>query len=355
MTKKHLNKSGGKAAKQMTIPIFIPHMGCENACTFCNQRTISGASSDCEWTETQLTEQIESWLESGSGHFPIEIGFFGGSFTGIPAVLQERCLSVAKRYLDAGRIQGIRLSTRPDYLGPAVVERLKAYGVTLVELGVQSFSDKVLKTCQRGHDVQTVEEAIVRLRNAGLAFGIQLMIGLPGDSREGFKTSVSCAIGWKPDCVRLYPTLVLSETQLANELLAGLYQPLSLEEAVDMAAEAYQSFMAAGIPVIRMGLQSSENLSDSSHVLAGPHHDAFRTLVESTLYRRLMERDLENGLPDMRLCVSVHPKHVSFFSGHQSANLKWLRAQGICLGTIHKDDTVQPYEIKWLPNHECKR
>lgn len=341
--------------KQMTIPVFIPHLGCGHACTFCNQRTISGVERETEWSELQIRTHIDEWLSSGENHQQIEIGFFGGSFTGIPAALQERYLSIAKSYYDLGKINGIRLSTRPDYIDEEVVKRLNFYGVTLVELGVQSFSNVVLAACRRGHDSSVIDQAVTLLKGANIAVGIQLMLGLPQDTPESFMDSVNKTIALRPACVRLYPTLVLADTELAVELNQGHYQPLELTQAVLLAAEAYQLFRKAEIPVIRMGLQSSENLSEGVNVLAGPHHDAFRTLVESEIFKRLMERDLENGLPDTRLSVRVHPKHVSFFSGYKQSNLKWLEEQGIHIDQIIKDPAVALYQIIWITNHEGKR
>lgn len=349
------NAEQNKIHKQMTIPVFIPHLGCGHACTFCNQRTISGVAREMTWSEAQLKQHIETWLNTADHYDHIEIGFFGGSFTGISESLQESYLRIGKSYLDTGRIQGIRLSTRPDYLEAPVIARLKTYGVTLVELGVQSFSNEVLTACKRGHDTDAIENAIGRLKEAEIDFGIQLMLGLPEDNAERFLESVRKTIALNPSCVRLYPTLVLTGTELASNLEQGEYVPLSIDGAVVQAADAYELFLKAGIPVIRMGLQASESLSEEAAVLAGPHHDAFRTLVETELYRRLMERDLENGLPDTRLCVRVHPKHVCFFSGHKQSNIKWLKDKGIQIDKVIKDDAVALYQIQWVENYESKR
>jgi histone acetyltransferase (RNA polymerase elongator complex component) len=338
--------------KQMTIPIFIPHLGCGHACTFCNQKAISGVEREPEWSEKQIVEQIDLWLSTTKIYDRIEIAFFGGSFTGIPVALQEQYLQIGQSYLETGKIQGVRLSTRPDYMDQTVAKRLKRYGVTLVELGVQSFCDEVLTACHRGHDRSQIDNAVNVLKDVGIDFGIQLMIGLPKDTPERFLESVRSAIKLKPSCVRLYPTLVLEQTELANELEQGIFKPLALNDAVTLALEAYLLFNEAGIPVIRMGLQASETLSNGMSVLAGPHHDAFRTLVESQMYKRLMERDLENGLPDTRLCVRVHPKHVSFFSGYKQENIKWLESKGIRLDKIIKDETIPFYKIEWVVNHE---
>lgn len=337
-----------KTFKQMTIPIFIPHLGCGHSCTFCNQRTISGIEKDMAWTENQVKGIIDSWLGRAEHYDRIEIAFFGGSFTGIPSALQDNYLSIADAYVEKGLVHGIRLSTRPDYLSDEVLRRLKAHHVTLVEIGVQSYSDLVLKATQRGHDAQCIDEALHRLSAAEIPYGIQLMIGLPEDTYESWIETVEKTIEARPVCVRIYPTLVLEDTDLAVGYKKGLYKPLSMDQAVDYAAEAYSRFMAADLPVIRMGLQASEDLSKEGNVLAGPYHDAFRSLVETEIYKRMIKRDLENGLVGNRQYVRVNSRHVSFFSGHKRSNLEWLKSLGIQVIKIEGDSNMAPYQIQWV-------
>lgn len=334
--------------KQMTIPIFIPHLGCGHSCTFCNQRTISGVEKEHIWSSSQIKEHIDTWLVHASQFNRIEIGFFGGSFTGISEQLQEQYLEIAQEYLDQGKIDGIRLSTRPDYLGAKVIDRLKAYKVSMVEIGVQSYSDEVLLAAKRGHDSKCVEEAIARLKEAKIEFGIQLMIGLPGDTHESWRQTIMKVISDQPSCVRIYPTLVLAGTELANQYESGCYEAISLETAVQYGAEAYLAFNEANISVIRMGLQASDGLSSEGNVIAGPHHDAFRSLVETEIYKNIIKRDLESRLDANRYNVRVNPKHVSFFSGYKRSNLIWLETQGIHISKIISDVNVFPYQIIWL-------
>lgn len=336
------------ARRHMTIPIFIPHMGCPQACTFCNQNKISGTQAVPFITRTSLEQTIERYLETASESTHIEIGFFGGSFTGLPLTVQNLCLDTAKFYLDSKKIQGIRLSTRPDYIDENICNRLKAYGVTTVELGVQSFSNDVLKACNRGHCAEDTLKAAGHIQRVGIDLGIQLMLGLPKDSLEAWRETVAMTLALKPACVRLYPALVISDTELARAYQSGDYHPLNLEEAVSRAAYAHQLLMKANIPVIRMGLQASEDLRDTNGVLAGPQHDSFRELVESYHYRHMLERDFEQGLPARPIAVRVHPKHVSFFSGNKRSNLVWLEAQGISPLKVVKDDTLPLYTYQWI-------
>lgn len=336
------------ASRHMTIPVFIPHMGCPQACTFCNQNTISGTHAVPFITTKGLEHQIESYLETAASDTVIEIGFFGGSFTGLPLTVQDLCLGVAQGYLTSGRIQGIRLSTRPDYVNERICQRLKAYGVTTIELGVQSFSETVLEACNRGHDQAAIYNAIACIQAVGIKLGIQLMLGLPNDTIEAWQVTVHETLAIKPDCVRLYPALVIEGTALAEDYKNGSYEPLSLEEAVRRAAYAHRLFMAADINVIRMGLQASEDLSNASGVLAGPQHDSFRELVEASHYRQMLERDFERGLPERPIAVRVHPKHVSFFSGNKRSNIQWLQSLGMGPLKIIKDESIALYAYQWI-------
>lgn len=334
-------------SRHMTIPVFIPHMGCPQACTFCNQNKISGTQAVPFITKKGLESLIEAYLATAPEDGVIEIGFFGGSFTGLPLSLQTLCLEVAQSYLTKGSIQGIRLSTRPDYLDESICQRLKHYGVSTIELGVQSFSDAVLEACNRGHHEEDIVNAVACIAGAGIELGIQLMLGLPLDTFEAWQRTVDKTVAIKPKCVRLYPALVIEGTALAEAFNAGCYTPLTLEEAVMRATYAHRLFMAADINVIRMGLQASETLRDGGGVIAGPQHDSFRELVEASHYRQMLERDFERGLPVRPIGVRVHPKHVSFFSGNKRSNLQWLQSLGIGPIKIIKDESMALYAYQW--------
>ena len=124
------------------IAVFIPHLGCPHACSFCDQRSISGA-------ERPVTpEEVSALLREAFARKPdpacTEIAFFGGSFTGIDRTLMVRLLCDAYAYVRAGKVDSIRLSTRPDYISAEILDILKSYGVKSVELGIQSMDDTVL-------------------------------------------------------------------------------------------------------------------------------------------------------------------------------------------------------------------
>lgn len=239
------------------IPIFIPHRGCPNDCVFCNQRSITARQDTV--TPEDAKNTIETWLSTLEGHTPtIEVAFFGGSFTGIPMEEQTAFLKVAKAYKDAGRIHKIHLSTRPDYIDRPILDQLRRFDVDVIELGVQSFDDDVLRTSGRGHGSAVTYESSRLIQEYGFTLGIQLMIGLPGDTLEKDLYSARETVKIGPALARLYPTVILKDTALYDMYLAGVYQPMSQDDAVLRTKEMYKILDAAGIQIIRVGLKSSD-------------------------------------------------------------------------------------------------
>ena len=273
--------------KHAIIPVFISHRGCPNDCVFCNQKRITARSGDVTAADARRTiEEHLSTLEKMNLE-TVELAFFGGSFTGI--ALEEQCafLSLAKEYKDAGRIDKIHLSTRPDYINREILDNLKAYGVDVIELGVQSFDEEVLALSGRGHDARVVFESSALIKDYGFTLGIQLMVGLPGDTLEKCIFSARQTVRIAPAIARIYPTVVLRDTALHDRMLAGLYTPLSEEEAVLRSKAMYEILDDAGINIIRVGLKSSDIMASET-----AFHPAFRQLVEGRIARERLEAGL---------------------------------------------------------------
>lgn len=312
--------------KRYIIPIFIPHWGCPKDCVFCNQRKITGKH------DTITREMVEKTIEEYLATIPIragreiEIAYYGGSFTGIPLEEQQELLAPAKAALDQGKIMGIRLSTRPDYINPEILLHLKASGVTTIELGVQSLNDQVLLKSNRGHLAEDTYQAVGLIKSEKFILGLQLMVGLPGDTAEGFLETIEKVIDLRPDFVRIYPTLIIKDTILAKMFQKGEYLPLSLEEAIEMCKKAYQKLMDKGIAVIRLGLQSSEEINERGQIIAGPYHPAFRELVEASLIRdKLKEMIQGEGEAGGELVISAHPTQISQVIGQKRSNIEFLK------------------------------
>ena len=272
--------------KQITIPIFIPHQGCPNCCVFCNQWRVS-SSSDIPDAES-IKKTIALYLSRLSGTVGrVEAAFFGGSFTAISQKDQEQYLAVIKPYIDDGVIHSIRVSTRPDSINENVLDLLKKYRVETVELGVQSFSNRVLQLSGRGHSAEDVFPAMKLLKGEGFRTGIQLMPGLPGDDPHISLESAETAVSLEPDEARIYPVVVLKDTALEQMYLRGEYKPLTMEEAAAVSSEMYRIFVSNNVKVIRIGLHPLE--MGSSTVVAGPYHTAFGFLVKARYRRDLLE------------------------------------------------------------------
>lgn len=273
--------------KQITIPIFIPHMGCPHRCIFCNQWKTSGSKSIPEGDE--IKEKIETYLSKRSGTVErIEAAFFGGSFTGMPLKTQRELLLIVSDYKKRHMLDAIRLSTRPDYIDPIELEFLKYFGVDTIELGVQSFSDSVLAASKRGHTADQVNKAIGLIKEYGFKLVIQLMPGLPGDSEEESIRSASMAAMHKPEQVRIYPTVVVANTGLAELYFQKQYKPLEQEAAIELCKKMLLIFKENNITVIRIGIHPLDSESEKD-VIAGPYHPAFGFLVRSRIQRDVME------------------------------------------------------------------
>ena len=281
--------------KHAIIPIFIPHLGCPCQCVFCNQQKITARTKAVSTDEVR--ETVERYLSTLGDLDPseIEIAFYGGSFTAIPIDAQTAYLEVANEYIDQGRVSSLHISTRPDCIDEEILENLKRYNVSTIELGVQSFSDEVLRLSKRGHDSDTAREAARLVKERGFKLGIQLMIGLPGDSLESCIYSARETVALSPELARLYPTLVIDGTELYDMYEDGSYEALSKEEALLRTKEMYKILHKAGINIMRVGLKSTDIIggSDLSAINGGTYHPAFRQLVEGEIAYELLKEQLD--------------------------------------------------------------
>ena len=341
--------------EQAIIPIFIPHMGCPFDCIFCNQGQITARGKP--ESKEDIIHIIETHLETieKKGLQNVEIAFYGGSFTGLPIVIQQEYLGIAKKYKDQGRVNGIRISTRPDYINDEILANLKEYGVDLIELGVQSLDEEVLLKSKRGHTREIVYESSELIKRYGFKLGIQLMIGLPGDSHEkSVKSAIETTV-ISPDVARIYPTIVIKGTGLEALLEKGEYSPLSLDEAVETAKDMYLILKNAGISVIRMGLKSSDNIAEGKAILGSTFHPAFRQLVESLVAREELERQIDANWK----AVTFYAKKESLSNmiGNKGSNREYFNMEypGIVFSfKVDNDLDVGVYKATNLPYSKGK-
>lgn len=315
----------------LVIPYFIPHQGCPHQCLFCNQQSITGKDLCSPVSRRDIDAVISRWLAYGKPDdrgrpAAAQFAFYGGSFTCLPKDQQIAMLEAVAPWVHSGQIETIRLSTRPDCVDAATCGFLNQYGVGCVELGVQSLDDDVLEASRRGHDSGDCHVAMEHIKKSGMQAGVQLMPGLPGETRHSFKRTIEQTIALSPSFVRLYPVLVVQNSGLALRYNEGGYTPLSLEMAVVLTAWARKRLGDAGIPVVRMGLQPSASLEKS--VLAGPYHPAFGELVLARQWLKTIRKVL-TAHPGKKIQLTIAERDLSCFNGAGKANRKRLRLLGL--------------------------
>lgn len=309
-------------AKRSILPVFIPHAGCPNDCVFCNQRAISGQCAVP--SPSDVAAEITAALSRLNPAEPPELAFYGGSFTAIPPEAQEGYLAAAQPFLADGRLSSIRVSTRPDAIDPETLRRLKKAGVQTIELGAQSMDDGVLLHSRRGHTAADTVRAAQLVQEAGFALILQMMAGLPGDSTETLLATGRQIASLRPDGVRIYPVVVLRGTLLEAWMNAGVYAPLSVEDAVAGCAQLIDLFARASVPILRIGLNPSESLSREA--VAGAYHPALGERCYARWYLNRLLAGLAPLMPAERAAVYVHPSRLSVAVGQHRVNAAALKS-----------------------------
>lgn len=306
--------------EQYTIPIFIPHKGCPNNCVFCNQKKISGQLTDV--TSEDVKERIEEYLNYYiNSNKKIEVAFFGGSFTGIDINKQIKYLEVANKYVRKGLIDGIRISTRPDYINNNILDIMKKYNVKTIELGVQSMDDRILNLSKRGHTALDVVNASKLIHEYGIVLGHQIMIGLPGSTRESEVYTIKECLKLHPQQLRIYPVYVIPDSELYSMYQNSEYKPLSIIEAIKRCKAVIYECQKTDISIIRLGLQSTDEITAKNNDLRGPVSDNLAEYIMSALVRDKIENEIKNRqIDDNKLIINVSKKYVSICIGPKKIN-----------------------------------
>ncbi|MEW6536070.1 MAG: radical SAM protein [Candidatus Auribacterota bacterium] len=315
------------AKDHFVIPVFVPHNGCPFQCIFCNQNQITGQADNPD--PAAIDAQISAYLDTiGDRGRQVLVGFYGGSFTGIEQKKQAEYLSVVLPYMNTGKVQGVRISTRPDFIDDDVLDFLRLNGVTQIELGIQSFDDTVLLSAQRGYTSLLAQDASVLIRKRGFLLGHQFMIGLPGDSWDSLKRTVDISLKLRPDMIRIYPAVVVKDTPMER---MSAYLPLTLDEAIRRTAYMLDRFLPHHITVLRVGLHPPQ---DNSSIVRGPYHPSFRHLVNVERWKIRIRSMLK--------CI-----------GPQSIKEIYVNtAQACCIYEQKECDKAQIYPVEWIdPNN----
>ncbi len=312
--------------KHSNIALFIPHNGCPHQCSFCNQRTISGATEQTSADDVRAAVNT-ALLSPNFDRANAEIAFFGGSFTAIDRNYMIELLQAAYEFVEQGKVVGVRISTRPDAISREILDILKQYGVTSIELGAQSMRDDVLGMNKRGHSANDVVNASNLIKEYGFALGLQMMTGLYGDDDNGAIYTAQRIAELQPNTVRIYPTVVLDGTELADKMHRGEYIPQGYEEAANLCAELLEFFEKRNIRVIKLGLHASDGVDENR--VGGAYHPAFRELCEGRIYLNKMRCYLEENYPNGGdFIVYVDKREISKACGQKKCNISALAEGG---------------------------
>ena len=327
------------SVKHANISIFVPHLGCPQMCSFCNQRYISRTSEIPD--EETVRQAVETAINSKNySAESTEIAFFGGSFTAIDTGYMISLLGTAYEFVRDKKVSGIRISTRPDAINAEILTTLKKYGVTAIELGAQSMCEEVLTKNNRGHTVDDVINASLLIKEYGFSLGLQMMTGLYGSDDEKDIYTAKRIIDLKPDTVRIYPTIVLENTHLAELFKQNVYTPQTLDSAVELAANLLLMFRKHGIKVIRTGLHTI----DTERYVGGPWHPSFKELCEAEIfYKKAVSLLKEQG----EYTVFVNPLNISKMTGQKRSNIEKLKQLGFNC-TVKANETLGEYDLKIL-------
>lgn len=344
--------------KHSNISIFIPHAGCPHQCSFCNQKTISGAQKapSAQDVHTICRQALDEVRDKKN----CEIAFFGGSFTAIERGYMLELLEAAKCYLGENGFKGIRISTRPDFIDREILDILKAYGVTAIELGAQSMKNKVLAANERGHTAEDVYKASALIREYGFELGLQMMVGLYKSTLNDELDTMKKIIKIHPDTVRIYPVVVLKDTKLGELYESGEYKLMPFDTVVELCGRMLTEFDNKGIEVIKCGLHASDGVDGDR--IAGYYHPAFKELCESWIYRNGMEfivndrrqvKSAETGMLEKvfdmlkreSYTFAVNPSCISKALGHKRSNVEYFKKMGIDIKIVGDEE---------IPKYQCE-
>ena len=335
--------------KEYIIPIFVPHLGCKQCCTFCDQKTISGETKQV--TEDDVRNTIEYYLKNFKNDNYVEVAFFGGSFTAIPIETQKELLEAVQPYIKGKKVDSIRLSTRPDAIDKNILKMLKKYHVKTIELGVQSSNNYILERCKRGHTFEDVKKASKLIRKYRFKLGHQMMVGLPESTEKDDIKTAEDIIKLKPKLVRIYPVLVIKGTGLEREYRNKEFTPLTVGQAVERSKEILRLFAKKNIQVIRIGLQNTETIADpknkDSEVVAGPYHPAFGQLVEDSIwYDKIVYEIKKINAKVIRVEIEANSQNINNIIGHKKENINKLKDTYAVITTVKANNSIKPGKFK---------
>ena len=334
--------------KHLIIPVFIPYQGCPHKCIYCRQDKITG-QPEGKIHGKDIARLIDQAKKSPKYNNALtrEVAFYGGTFTSLGIENMTDLLGAVSPSIKDKSIDTIRISTRPDEIDDTRLKLLKSYGVTTVELGVQSMNNDVLRKSGRGHTAEDTVTAFSLLKKNGFITGVQLMPGLPGDSAEIFQATIGSVLELAPDIARLYPAIVIKGTGLAKLYHAGKYRPLSLDEAVTICSLSCTRLEQAGINVIRIGLMATPSLLEEGEIIAGPWHNAFGFLVRSDMYMQKILQLLPVAGTATEIGIRMPEREVPMLRGYENKGLEKIeKFSAVKIQYIKPDNNIPSGHIE---------
>jgi len=319
----------------MIVPVFLPHLGCGDRCIYCDQASIT----DLRTSDVGAT--IEAHL--GRVRQPAEVGLFGGNVFGIGAEALKRLFSYFQPYRE--RITGFRISTKPIPLDEETMAILKENGVKVIELGIPSFNDEILRAVNRRHTAEDARRSFARLKAEGFTVALQVMVDLPGETWEDIRETTENLISLAPDYIRIYPLAVLKETPLEEMYREGRYVPIPFDEAVERTVYIYLRLLKRGIKVVKMGLTDNEVIAE--RVVAGHYHPAFGYLVKSRAFRNAVLKKLREAETSGPIKVILNKRDIPHLLGHKRENLARFKEEGFEVAWETGEMGLGEFALSW--------
>lgn len=306
-------------------PVFLPHQGCPNRCIYCAQVLQTNTKiRSLEEYYRDLRNQLESALSNR--HYPLELAFYGSTFTGLPGKWPYRFLELVQEFKEKGFVTRVRCSTRPDFLSPDLLRDFKKFGLDLVEIGIQSFSREVLQVSQRGYSSDVAQESCYFVKQSGMQLGIQLLPGLPRYTSKTWFQDLNKTINQAPSLVRIYPCLTIRGTKLAKLWEQSRYSPWSIQETCSLLARGVLRLWKNNIKVHRIGLPQEKEMINN--LRAGPWHPALGAIIQSRILYYLI-RTYKLFLDNSRVWLYCPKRYQGLIWGHKGMNKPGLEKIGI--------------------------
>jgi histone acetyltransferase (RNA polymerase elongator complex component) len=303
----------------MIVPVFLPHLGCQSRCIYCDQDIITDIGGE------DLRTRIDQALARQKGSF--EVGLYGGNIFGLKPETVKRLFSYFDSHMSA--ITNFRISTKPVPVDPEIITILKENRVTAIELGIPSFNDQILELLNRRHTAADLKNAFSMLKKEGFQVALQVMVGLPHETMDDIRETAENIINLKPSYIRIYPLAFIVGTPLADMFKAGEFSVITLDEAVCRATLVYLNALRHGVKTVKMGLTDNEVIKD--RIVGGYYHPAFGFLVKSqAFYLALMTKIIEGGF-NGQVAVSLNNRDVPHLLGHKRTNLARFQESGISI------------------------